>query len=457
MPLDPFNFLCDMHIPPAENNETRIPGMLSKPLDLDEKKMEGESETDILPAASDSLASHLDDSSDGGLKAWLIVFAGFWAYVASWGYMACWGVFQAYYQETVLSRSTPSEIAWIGSLQRCLLLLPGIFVGPLFDAGYFKIPFTIGSVLIVVGTFLVPVCKVFWHFLLCQGLAIGLGSGLVFPISVSILTKWWNKRRGIAIGIAASGGAFGGTIFPIVMQNLLVQVGFVWTVRVLGFILLFATGLASLCLWGRLPSTNVKGRVLGLSVFRNIPFTLYCIACFVQMLGGFTVAAYISTSAISFGLSRSFAFYLIAITNGSSGVGRIVLGYLGDRIGPLNVMIPVMFIDAAATMAWPFCRTVASLTAIAVIYGFSLGAFSALGLVAVAAMGGVEDVGARLGTMGTIVALGLLCGPPLGGLLNETRLGYEAVGYFGGATILVSIGFSVAARLTKEPMLWSKC
>jgi hypothetical protein len=61
------------------------------------------------------------------------------------------------------------------------------------------------------------------------------------------------------------------------------------------------------------------------------------------------------------------------------------------------------------------------------------GAFPALSFVPVAAMGGTEDLGRRMGIVNTVLAIGGLCGPPLGGLLVSTSLGYKAVGYFAGS------------------------
>jgi len=49
-------------------------------------------------------------------------------------------------------------------------------------------------------------------------------------------------------------------------------------------------------------------------------------------MGLFTMLIYINTSAIAFGTSPNFAFYLVAIVNFSSGVGRVVSGMLGDRL-----------------------------------------------------------------------------------------------------------------------------
>jgi predicted MFS family arabinose efflux permease len=65
----------------------------------------------------------------------------------------------------------------------------------------------------------------------------------------------------------------------------------------------------------------------------------------------------------------------------------------------------------------------------------SVGAFGALDLVPVAAMGGTEDVGRGMGIINTVRGLATLCGPPLGGLLVSTNLGYKAVGYFAGRSV----------------------
>jgi hypothetical protein len=51
-------------------------------------------------------------------------------------------------------------------------------------------------------------------------------------------------------------------------------------------------------------------------------------------------------------------------------------------------------------------------------------------------MGGIEDLGRRLGAINTIAGVGTLCGPPISGLFADSRLGYIAVGYFAGEDIV---------------------
>lgn len=67
------------------------------------------------------------DFPDGGRDAWLVV-AGAWSCsFVSWGYVNAFGVLAEYYLRTILSDKTSSEIAWISSLQYCLIFAVGLF------------------------------------------------------------------------------------------------------------------------------------------------------------------------------------------------------------------------------------------------------------------------------------------------------------------------------------------
>ncbi|KAJ7087083.1 MFS general substrate transporter [Mycena epipterygia] len=398
----------------------------------------------------------LDNFPDGGVRAWIVLFGTFCISFSSWGYINSWGVFQAYYQQTLLHESSPSEIAWIGSAQHCLIFMPGLIVGRMFDIGMFRIPCAIGSFTIVLATMLVPLCRVYWHFLLCQGLAIGIGCAFVFPTTTAVTSHWWNRRRGFALGVMTCGAALGGTCFPILIRQLLDVVGFGWTMRIIGFILIFMLTIANLCIARRLPPTKAAGGLFGWHVFRNAAFSVYCASNFMVSLGAFTILTYISSSAASVGISRNISLYFVAIINASSGVGRVACGLLGDRLGAMNVIIPMTAAVAAINIVWPHCRTETSYIVISVLYGFMSGAYSALGPVPVAAMGGIEDLGRRIGIMNTVVGLGALCGPPLAGLLDGTSLGYTAVGYFAGGNLLVGVVFITIARFLAVPSVWSK-
>ncbi|KAJ6552673.1 major facilitator superfamily domain-containing protein, partial [Mycena vulgaris] len=389
----------------------------------------------------------VDDYPEGGLKAWIVLCGTVSGYFATFGYVNSWGVFQAYYQQQLLHHSTPSEISWIGSIQHAMIFLPALIVGRLFDIGYYRAPFAAGSLLICLCTFLVPQCKVYWHFMLCQGFGVGIGSGLMISTMLTVVAHWFQRRRGFALGVTCFGGALGSTVQPIILRQLIAKVGFPWAMRSLGFILAFVLIIANVCIARRLSPVKAPGGLLGLHAFRSSSaLSVFGVCTFVTFLGFFTMPTYISSSAIAFGISPNFAFYLVAIANFSSGVGRVTSGLLGDRFGAMNVMTTMTAIAGGATIAWPFCRTIPNITGIAILYGFSSGALVVLIVSTVGQMGGIEDLGRRLGAINTIAGVGMLCGPPISGLFADSRLGYIAVGYFAGSALLVGASLIFVSR-----------
>src|SRR5690606_19534219 len=58
-----------------------------------------------------------------------------------------------------------------------------------------------------------------WTFGLAHGLLLGLlGSSATFAPLLADTALWWNKRRGIAVAIAASGNYVAGTVWPPLVQ-----------------------------------------------------------------------------------------------------------------------------------------------------------------------------------------------------------------------------------------------
>ncbi|KAJ6620495.1 MFS general substrate transporter [Mycena sp. CBHHK59/15] len=433
----------EMEAPNAESLYAELNGMSKKR--LSDPKVE---EIETIP----SLSQNVDDFPDGGLRACIVLVGTFSCFFATFGYVNSWGVFQAYYQQKLLRHSTPSEMCVV----HAMIFIPSVFVGRLFDIGFFRIPFTAGTILIVVATFLIPQCKVYWHFMLCQGFGIGVGSGLMFCALVSIVTHWWKRKRGLALGITTCGGALGATIFPVIIRQLITKIGFPWAMRALGFILSFILFIGNACVARRLSPVKAPGGLFGLHVFRNSIFTVFFASTIILFLGQFTMLTYITSSAIEFGISPNFAFYLVSVVNFSSGIGRVVCGSLGDRFGAMNVIIIMSVFTGITTLAWPFCRTVATTTIISVLYGFSSGAWIALIGSVIGQMGGIEDIGRRFGAINAAAGLGTLCGPPLSGLFQRSSLGYKAVGYFAGSAILVGTGLTLVSRLLAVRGFWRK-
>ncbi|KAL0579399.1 hypothetical protein V5O48_002624 [Marasmius crinis-equi] len=387
-----------------------------------------------------------DDFPDGGTRAWLVTLGTMLTGFATFGFVNSWGVFQSFYEENLLKGTSPSSIAWIGSIQYALIFLPGLLTGRMFDIGIFKIPFAIASVVIVASCFIIAECTKHWHFLLVQGIVFGLASGTVFGPSMGIIGHWFKKRRGLALGITSLGSSIGGTIIPIAARRLIEEVGFKWTMRIIGFILLAVMTVPNLTLRRRLPPKRVSGGIFNPHIFLSPVFSLYCLAIWVSFLGLYTVLTYIDISAIRIGISSDFSFYLVSIGNAASLVGRLLSALMVDRCGPINFYAPMTLCAGILTYSWPFARSQASLIVVAILYGFFSGAFVATFVLPVYEMGEIDDVGRRTGTIMSIAAIGALIGPPISGAINDASGGFEAVGYYAGSMIVLSCALMLFAR-----------
>ncbi|CEL55795.1 putative transporter MCH4 OS=Saccharomyces cerevisiae (strain ATCC 204508 / S288c) GN=MCH4 PE=1 SV=1 [Rhizoctonia solani AG-1 IB] len=270
-----------------------FPSMLPKETRLDEDAKSVASQTEVVHRAPDKEV----EFPDGGLRAWLVAVGGFAITFSTFGFINTWGVFQAYYQETMLPHVSPSKIAWIGSIQYALVFFPGLVTGRMFDLGYFRGPQLAAASLFVAGTFLTAECKEYWQFLLCQGLAVGLASGLLFGTMIPVITHWFKARRGLAIGVAASGSSIGGTIIPIVARRLIPMIGFKWAIRVIGFILLVVVVVAVLATRRRLPPVIVAGGLFNPKAFSYAPYSLYVWSALLAWLGLYTVLTYLQVYA----------------------------------------------------------------------------------------------------------------------------------------------------------------
>jgi len=162
---------------------------------------------------------------DGNMRAWMQCLGSFILFLNSWGIINTFGnysnvvfksssadskgVFQTVYQQSILSSVSASGISWIGSIQIFLLFFGGLATGPLFDHGFLRSLIYAGGILVVFGMMMTSISSRYWHIVLAQGIVVGLGCACFFIPSVAIIRLYFGKRRGLAMGVAASGSSIG--------------------------------------------------------------------------------------------------------------------------------------------------------------------------------------------------------------------------------------------------------
>ncbi|KAI1788356.1 MFS general substrate transporter [Ganoderma leucocontextum] len=405
----------------------------ARTIDDESKKVdaEGIEKATAVEKVEDAPADEVGEYPDGGLKAWLVVIGCASGTCATFGLVNAWGY--------------------------ALVFIPGLIVGRIFDMGYVKLPLSLASVLLVATTFLTAQCTQYWQFLLCQGIALGLACGTIFGILMGTPAHWFKRRLGLALGIMALGSSVAGTLYPIIVKNLMQKIGFQWTMRVLGFIEIALLAIQIATVERRLPPKVHSGPFLDFTVFKNVSFSLYTASSFLAFLGIYTVLTYIDVNAVSIGIPEDLAFYLLAIANACSAVGRVVGGLLADRTGPLNVMTPATLLAGIMTYIWPFANSVGGNIAVAVVYGASSGVYVSLLSAPIVRMGRTEDVGVRIGMCFTFIAIGAVAGPPISGAINAATGGFKFTGVYAGSAVMVAVVVLMFTRISLLGGLWGRC
>ncbi|KAF2011674.1 MFS general substrate transporter [Aaosphaeria arxii CBS 175.79] len=394
---------------------------------------------------------------DGGLKAWTQVLMGHLVLINTWGYLTSFGLFQSYY--TTALNSTPSAVSWIGSVQIFCVYIIGAFSGRALDAGQYRPILIVGSLLQLIGIFMTSLSTKYWHLFLAQGVCKGLGDGLLFCPTVSLVATYFSTKRVLAMSCTASGAATGGIIFPIIARQLLPTIGFGWTVRVMGFVVLFNAIIVVSIARVRLPPRKT-GPLVELAAFREPSYTLFCIGMFFNLWAVYYAYFYISSFGKDIiGVSSSTSIVLLLVMNAIGIPGRLIPALIADYfLGPVNTIVIVSLFAGTLFFCWAAISNVGSLYAFCILYGFfGAGIQSLFPASCVSLTSDPQKIGVRTGMVFTVMSIPSLTGPPIAGALIESRGGsFLYAQMFGGAAFMGGMLTLMSARVAKTGWVWRK-
>lgn len=166
-------------------------------------------EKDEAPAPPVSQPPPQSQPPDGGVVAWLLVFAAFLLFVITWGPSTSAGAFQDFYQRDLLSEYSPSAISWIGTVSATFLISVGVLTGPLFDRGYVRHIMVLGSFMVVFGQMMLSLSTKYYQVMLSQGFCVGIGAGLIYVPAIAMVNAQFTTKRAVAMGLTTSGASLG--------------------------------------------------------------------------------------------------------------------------------------------------------------------------------------------------------------------------------------------------------
>lgn len=158
------------------------------------------------------------------------------------------------------------------------------------------------------------------------------------------------------------------------------------------------------------------------------------------------------------GLNYQMASIMVIIVNGVGVPFRVLVPMASDRVGPLNVLVPVVFAWSLVAFFWPAVGSVGGYYAWTLCYGALSAAFQCLTPTTVASITPqLDKVGTRMGMAFGIISFASMTGPPVGGALLAADHGqYTAAQVWAAVAMLVGSFSCLGARYAKAGGLLNK-
>jgi len=330
-----------------------------------------------------------------------------------------------------------------------------------------------GGILVSLGFFLCAYTTSLTYLFICFGV-IGLGNGFGYATPIPVMAKWFPDKRGLAIGLAVGGYGAGSAIFgPLAQLKLIPNYGLPATFQILGAIFLVMTAIGALLLKnppagyqpaGWSPSAVSKsgsasheftpGQMLRTRTF-YLMWVGYALGC----SAGLMVISQLVPFAKSVGITAA-ALSTMTLVVGAFGntSGRILSGWMSDKLGRINVLRTMIAISMVAVPALYAAGGDVGMLYLAVFvvywcYGTQLSVNGA----AASDFWGTKNAGINYGMLFTAWGVAGIIGPRIGGVLYDKYHDYQAAFYTAAALAAVALLCELLAKrpIALDPALYS--
>ena len=332
--------------------------------------------------------------------------------------------------------------------------LGGIVMGRLADRHGVMVSLLIGSAGLAIGFWAAGRAGSVWSFALIHGVLLGLlGSSATFAPLVADTALWFQRRRGIAVAVCASGNYVAGAVWPPIVQHIVDGYGWRTAYTVLAITCAVVMPALALCMRARPPALRATAPPVAGAPVRDdarpfgLPIThaqaLLCLAgfacCVAMSMPQVHIVAYCGD--LGFGAARGAE--MLSLMLGAGIVSRLVSGAICDRIGGLRTLLLGSFLQGVALLLFIPFDSLASLYVISALFGLFQGGIVPSYAIIVREHFPAAEAGARTGTVLMFTLLGMAGGGWMSGAVFDLTGSYTAAFVNGVAWNLVNLTIAV--------------
>ena len=342
-------------------------------------------------------------------------------------------------------------VSWAAALGALLNGVTQPFMGYLFDRVGVRIVVIAGIAIVGVSTLLMTFTGSIWYLIAMFGVVAAVGqSGTSLTNTGAMLSKWFRRRRGLVIGLNASGMSLGGLILVPFAAFLISLIDWRLSWIVLG-VMILALGIPLAWLFlhddparkGLTPDGDPPPRTPGApgspgaapapqplfanhwrQAFRSFPIWQMSFSYFICGSTTFMLAVHFVPMAVEEGIGQQTAALIFGLMSGLNAIGATGAGWISDRIGGRKNWLALVYfcrgcayVLLVASLLSPQIPALAGLLVFAVVAGLSWIATAPLttsltaevyGLKSLATISGVAFFFHQLGGFGSVLLAGYL-------------------------------------------------
>ena len=350
------------------------------------------------------------------------------------------------------------------TLMMICLGIGGLWTGRMADRHGLMPVLLLGAVAVCAGFVGAGMAGSIWMFGLAHGLMGLIGSAATFAPLMADTALWWNRRRGIAVAICASGNYIAGSFWPPLVQYGIETMGWRNTYTGLGLVCGLGMALLALRMRQRPPLVQVTaaagtGSVSSTMTDRSRPFGMNPgraqlllfvagVACCVAMsMPQVHIVAYCTD--LGFGAARGAEMLSLMLASGI--VSRLVSGLICDRIGGMRALLLGSALQGIALLLFlPFDGLV-PLYVVSAMFGLFQGGIVPSYAIIIREHFDPHEAGARVGSVIMATLLGMALGGWMSGWIFDLTGSYKAafVNGIGWNLLNLSIATWLFLRLRK--------
>jgi len=301
-----------------------------------------------------------------------------------------------------------------------------------------------------------------WQLLITYSLLLSVGTGAMYVVTVSTVSRWFDEKRGFALGIASSGAGLGQVVMAPFATYLISNFGWRKSYIVMGLIAsLIVVPLSRLLKndpyeIGALPDgaksnsgemdepkpKNKEGSTqpTSLSLLQASRTSNFWLFGFIWVFFGsclYLVLTHIVPHAIDMDISAMEAAAILSLIGGTSIAGRVLMGRVSDSIGRKTAAIICSLLQVGAMVWLIWSQELWMLYLFAIVYGFAYGGLSPPVTALISDTFGLRSIGVIFGVLEICFGIGAAIGPAMGGLIFDVRNSYSIAFLIGAVAMLI--------------------